>query len=118
MNFTGIAKTEFDKKAKDITLFEKKKLMIASALVTNPKILMLDEPVAGLNNIEIKETINLLRKINKMGITIIVIEHVLSFLIEISNSIMILSAGEKLIKDLPEKVINDEQVIRTYLGGK
>lgn len=117
LNFTGIAKTEFDKKAKDITLFNKKKLMIASALVTNPKMLMLDEPVAGLNNIEIKETINLLKKINKMKITIIVIEHVLSFLIEISNSIMILSAGKKLIKDLPEKVINDERVVRTYLGG-
>ena len=117
LKFVGISKSKFNQNAKDLPLFEKKKLMLASALVTNPKILFLDEPVSGLNQIEIKETLDLVKKINKKGITIILIEHILSFLIEISNKIMILSEGKKLIEDIPDKVLNDKRVIEAYLGG-
>lgn len=117
LNFVGISKSKFNTKAKDLPLFEKKKLMIASALATNPKILLLDEPVSGLNQIEIKDTIDLIRKINKKGITIILIEHVLSFLIDVSNRITILNEGMKLIESSPDKVMNDERVVRAYLGG-
>jgi len=118
LNFLNIAKSKLNAKAKDLPLFEKKKLMIASALATNPKILLLDEPVSGLNQIEIKETLNLVRKINEKGITIILIEHILSFLTEISNRIMILGGGIKIVEDLPDKVINDERVVKIYLGGE
>jgi len=118
LKFVGISTSKFNQNAKDLPLFEKKKLMIASALITNPKILLLDEPVSGLNKIEITQCLDLVKKINKNGVTIILIEHVLSFLIEVSDKIMILNEGEKLVEGKPNKVLNDKQVIKAYLGGE
>ena len=117
LKFVGISTSKFNQNAKDLPLFEKKKLMIASALITNPKILLLDEPVSGLNKIEIKQCLDLVKKINKNGITIVLIEHVLSFLVEVSDKIMILNEGKKLVEGKPNKVLNDKRVIEAYLGG-
>lgn len=107
-----------DEKAWHLSLFDKKRLMLASALVTQPSLLLLDEPAAGLNRMEIQQTLDLIRSINGDGITIILIEHVLPLLLTVSHRIMILSQGEKLVEALPAEIVRDERVIEAYLGRR
>lgn len=107
-----------DAPALTLPLFEKKRLMLASALVFRPKLLMLDEPAAGLNQAEIQKTIELIRRIQGEGITIILIEHVLPLLLSVSQRIMILNQGEKLVEATPQEVVQDQRVIEAYLGRR
>lgn len=111
-------KTNIHKKANHLSLFDKKKLMLASALAMNPKILFLDEPASGLSDPEIKEMIEIIRKLNQNNLTIIVIEHILPLLTNLSDKIMVINEGQKLIEGLPKKIFNDSQVIEAYLGRK
>ena len=117
LELVGIEKEIYHKNASHLPLFDQKKLMLASAIATNPKILFLDEPASGLNHSEIDETIDLIRNINDKGVTIVVIEHILSLLVKLADKLMILNEGKKLIEDQPEKVMNDDRVIEVYLGG-
>lgn len=110
--------TKEDECAKHLPLVEKKCLMLATALVTQPKILLLDEPAAGLNRVEIQKTIDLILKINELGISIILIEHVLSLLATLSHRIMILNNGKKLVEGLSHEILKDERVIEAYLGER
>ena len=103
--------------ASHLSHFNKKLLMLASALVTQPKLLLLDEPASGLNEAEIERTAETCRVINSRGITIILIEHVLPLLLALSHRMMILNEGRKLTEGLPEDLIKDENVIKAYLGG-
>ncbi len=104
--------------AENLSLFDEKRLMFATALVTKPKLLLLDEPAAGLNQVEIQETIKLVRTINEQGLTILLIEHVLPLLLAVSQQIMILNHGAKLTEGSPKTVISDERVIEAYLGKR
>lgn len=106
-----------ERESKHLTLFEKKRLMLATALVAEPKLLLLDEPASGLTASEIEHFADLLRDINKNGMTIILIEHVLPLLLSLSQKVMILDYGQKLTEDLPEKVVKDPAVVEAYLGG-
>jgi branched-chain amino acid transport system ATP-binding protein len=106
-----------DWKAAHLSLYEKKRLMLATALVTSPKLLLLDEPASGLTAPEIDSFTALLQSLNKKGLTIMLIEHVLPLLLYLSQKVMILDYGLKLIEDVPDKVTNDPQVIEAYLGG-
>ena len=99
-------------------IFDKKKLMLASALVTNPKILFLDEPVSGLNNPESEEVSKLIRKLNRSNMTIVLIEHVLPILINLSDKLMIMNEGKKLIEGLPKNIMSNKKVIKVYLGER
>jgi branched-chain amino acid transport system ATP-binding protein len=104
--------------ARHLPLFDKKRLMLASALVTQPILLLLDEPAAGLNRLEIQQTMDLIRKLNARNITIILIEHVLPLLLELSQRIIILNQGQKLAEGTPANMVSNEQVIEAYLGRR
>jgi branched-chain amino acid transport system ATP-binding protein len=100
-----------------LNLLGKKKLMIGAALATQPKILMLDEPMAGCNAREIKSLMDLIRRINvELGITIIIIEHFMKVLTELTESLLIIESGRKICCDAPENVANNPKVIESYLG--
>ncbi|MDM8539851.1 ATP-binding cassette domain-containing protein [Desulfococcaceae bacterium HSG9] len=100
-----------------LNLLGKKKLMIGASLATKPKILMLDEPMAGSNATEIKELMNLIRKINvELGVTVIIIEHFMKVLTELTEKLLIIESGSMICCDAPEAVTKNPEVIESYLG--
>lgn len=100
-----------------LNLLGKKKLMMGAALATKPKILMLDEPMAGSNTTEILSLMELIKKINKeLGVTIIIIEHFMKVLTDLAELLMIIESGTLVCCGHPEEVIKDERVIKSYLG--
>ena len=105
--------------AKHLTLSAKKRVGLAVALVGKPRLLLLDECMAGLTFVEIDEMLALLRKINtEIGITLVVIEHVMKVVMELCERIVVLTSGEKIAEGTPREVANDRQVIDVYLGEK
>ena len=105
--------------ARNLDLYTTKLVMLGAALATDCKLLMLDEPMAGLSIVEINKFLEVIRKVNKeKGITIIIIEHLLDILISISERMMILSDGKVLYLGPSEKVTEDRRVVEVYLGGK
>ncbi len=118
LHFVGINDSRFDMIAGDLNVFERKKIMIASALALEPKIIMLDEPASGLAKFEVQETIDLIKKINSNKITVLVIEHVLPLLLNVSKRLLILNHGEKLTIGTPDEVVKNKNVIDAYLGDQ
>lgn len=116
IRFVGL-EAEQQIKTGRLNLLGKKKLMIGAALATKPKILMLDEPMAGSNAQEIKDLMGLIRNINaERGITIIIIEHFMKVLTELTEQLLILESGRMICCDAPEVVTNNPKVIECYLG--
>ena len=106
-----------DTLAKNLTVAAKKRVGLATALATGPRLLLLDELMAGLTFVEIDETLALLRKMNtEMGITLIVVEHVMKAVMELCEQIMVISSGEKIAEGTPQEIANDRKVIDVYLG--
>ena len=104
--------------AGELTIEGKKRLELARALATEPKLLLLDEVMAGLNPSEVADTLELLRQINRQGITIIIVEHVMQAVMAISDRIVVLDYGKKIADDTPEAVVKDKNVIDAYLGSE
>lgn len=92
-------------------------LEIARALATEPSLLLLDEPAAGLNIYETREMADLVLKIRKGGITVLLVEHDMSLVMDISDEIVVLNYGRKVAEGKPEDIQRDPEVIRIYLGG-
>ena len=92
--------------------------MLASALATAPKLLLMDEPASGLTGPEIDETIELIRRVNADGVTVLVIEHVLPLLLTVSHKLMVLNQGEKLAFGTPDEVVRNPLVVEAYLGSR
>lgn len=90
----------------------------ARALATEPTLLLLDEPAAGLNIYETAEIGHLISKIRDRGITVLLVEHDMSLVMDISDEIVVLSFGEKIAEDLPQNIQQNEEVIRIYLGDE
>ncbi|MCA0345513.1 MAG: ABC transporter ATP-binding protein [Actinobacteria bacterium] len=95
---------------------EQRRVEIARALATQPKLLLLDEPAAGLNHNEKQELIELIRKIRNLGVGIVLIEHDMGLVMEISERIVVLNYGKEIADGTPEQIKNDPAVIAAYLG--
>ena len=115
--FTGL----IDKKnflGTELTIADKKRLEVSMALATQPKLLMLDEAMAGLTRVELRGMIELIRNIRKGGMTLIVVEHVMEAVMEISDRVIVLNSGKKIMEGTPKEVVSSKEVIRAYLGDK
>lgn len=114
--FCGLSEMN-DKLASGLNVMQKKRLEIARALAGEPKILLLDETMAGLNGVERDEAIELIRQINKSGVTILMIEHVMKVVMSVSDKVVVIVSGKKLMEGTPDEVVNNPEVINAYLGG-
>ncbi|MEA4925279.1 MAG: ABC transporter ATP-binding protein [Syntrophomonadaceae bacterium] len=107
-----------DNLAQNLTIPERKRLEVAKALATNPKLLLLDEVLAGLNPTEIEDAISLIKSINREGITVLMIEHVLQATMAICQRIVVLDYGKKIAEGSPQEVTSNPEVIKAYLGDE
>ncbi len=99
-----------------LPVLDRKLLMLAGALASNPTLLLMDEPVGGLNPKEIDQVMAVVRNIAARGITIILIEHVMRFLVQLSSRVLIMHHGEKIYEGKPQGLIEDRNVVDVYLG--
>lgn len=111
-------KSEFGHSARNLSVFARKRLMLASAIACNPRLILLDEPASGLTKPEIEQTISLVRRISQKGIAVLLIEHVLPFLMTLSQRLMVLNNGQVLGIGEPTSVMRDPIVIEAYLGNR
>ncbi|MCL1810493.1 MAG: ATP-binding cassette domain-containing protein, partial [Clostridiales bacterium] len=102
--------------AKHLNLGERKKLEIAKALSTQPKLLLLDEVMAGLTPVEVQEMVSIIRSINASGVTLVIIEHIMEAVMSLSKSVVVLNFGKKIAEGTPLEVSRDEEVIKAYFG--
>lgn len=99
-----------------LTLGHRKRLELARTLATEPKLLLLDEVMAGLTPTEVDELIRLLKEVNHRGVTILLIEHVMRGLMALSKRVVVLNYGQKIAEGAPNEIVKNRQVIEAYLG--
>ncbi|MCK5826860.1 MAG: ABC transporter ATP-binding protein [Desulfuromusa sp.] len=104
--------------SKSLTLPERKRLELARALATKPKLLLLDEVMAGLRPVEVTEMLPIIRKINETGVTIVIVEHIMQAIMNLSEKIYVVNFGKKIAEGDPDTVVADEEVIKAYLGDE
>lgn len=102
--------------AKDLTLMQRKRLELARALATKPKMLLLDELMAGLNHAETDAAMETIREIRNKGITILIVEHIVKAIMGLSDRIIVLNMGEKIAEGTAQEIMYDDRVIDVYLG--
>ncbi|MDR3353695.1 MAG: ABC transporter ATP-binding protein [Synergistaceae bacterium] len=107
-----------DRPAGAMTIGNKKRLEVARALATQPKLILLDESVAGLTSTEVKEMVSVIVKLKEEGKTILMVEHIMEAIMPISDKVVVLSGGVKIAEGPPGEISRNEDVIRAYLGEK
>lgn len=101
---------------KNLPLAIKKRLEIARILATDPKLILLDEVMGGLNPQETDQLVEMIKKIHASGVTILIIEHKMKCIMELSHNVVILNNGQLIAHDTPEEVVKNLEVIKAYLG--
>jgi branched-chain amino acid transport system ATP-binding protein len=105
-----------DIRAGNLTIADRKRLEIARALATEPKLLLLDEVMAGLRPSEVDEMVEIIKHLRDSGITIFVIEHIMRAIMALSDRIVVIQFGKKIAEGTPAQIASDENVIKAYLG--
>jgi branched-chain amino acid transport system ATP-binding protein len=115
LQFTGLLKKQ-EVLAKELGTADRKRLELARALAAQPDLLLLDEVMSGLNHTETEECVGLIREINRSGVTILLIEHIMKAVVTLCEKIVVLHHGEKIAEGSANAVMNDRKVIEIYLG--
>jgi len=115
MAIVGLDRKAFEM-AQNLPFGEQKLLEIARSLATDPKLILLDEPAAGLNTAELETIIRLIKKIREKGITVLLVEHNMRVVMDVSDEIVVLYFGEQIASGTPEEIKRNERVIQAYLG--
>jgi branched-chain amino acid transport system ATP-binding protein len=116
IEFVGLA-ARAQTAAKDLTTIDQRRLEMARALATQPKILLLDEVMAGLNPAEIDQAVALVGKLSQRGLTIVIVEHVMRAIMAVARHIVVLDHGQKIAEGAPRDIVENPEVIRAYLGS-
>ncbi len=117
VEFVGLSKLS-NQRADELNVASRKRLEVAKALAMGPEVVLFDEVMAGLNPKEIEEAVELIRKVRDAGVSILVIEHVMKAIKAICDRVFVLHHGEKIAEGKTEEVLNNEEVIKAYLGKR
>jgi branched-chain amino acid transport system ATP-binding protein len=116
IEFVGLSAKE-NTPARDLTTIDQRRLEMARALATEPRLLLLDEVMAGLNPSEIDQAVALVGKLSKRGLTIVIVEHVMRAIMAVARHIVVLDHGQKIAEGSPREIVENPEVIRAYLGS-
>ena len=115
--FTGLIEKQ-SYNALELTIADKKRLEVSMALAMDPELLMLDESMAGLTPVELRQIIELIRKVRASSVTVVVVEHVMEAVMELSDRVIVLNSGRKIMEGTPKQVVENPEVRRAYLGER
>jgi branched-chain amino acid transport system ATP-binding protein len=115
IDFVGLS-AKVHTPARDLTTIDQRRLELARALATQPRLLLLDEVMAGLNPSEIDQAVILVGKLSQRGLTIVIVEHVMRAIMAVARHIVVLDHGQKIAEGNPKEVVANQNVIRAYLG--
>ena len=116
IEFVGLTARE-QTAARDLTTIDQRRLEMARALATQPRILLLDEVMAGLNPSEIDQAVALVGKLSQRGLTIVIVEHVMRAIMAVARHIVVLDHGQKIAEGTPKEIVENPEVVRAYLGS-
>lgn len=117
LEFVGLG-NKCDAIAGNLTLADRKRLEVARALAGRPYLLLLDEIMAGLNPVEVEAAVDLVRNINKSGVTIFMVEHIVKVLLGTSHRMIVINVGAKIAEGSPKEIVKNKKVVEAYLGEK
>src|SRR5882762_9194250 len=116
IEFVGLSARE-QTAAKDLTTIDQRRLEMARALATEPRLLLFDEVMAGLNPAEVDQAVALIGKLSKRGLTIVIVEHVMRAIMAVARHIVVLDHGQKIAEGSPKEIVENPEVVRAYLGS-
>ena len=116
IEFVGLSAKE-GSLARDLPTIDQRRLEVARALATEPRLLLLDEAMAGLNHTEVDQAVGLVRQLSHRGLTIVIVEHVMRAIMAVAQHIVVLDHGQKIAEGDPQEVAANPEVIRAYLGS-